>query len=95
MACKTCPFIDEMVVNYGCLPAPYEILQMKIQSGHNWECHSIEGTKCKGFQENAKLFWPDIDIDFEQGNIISYETWNSKGLEEAIKEADERGNNNA
>lgn len=54
------------------------------------KCDNIEGRKCQGFKENSKLFWPNIDIDFEQGSIISYRTFDEKGLEAAIKEADNK-----
>ena len=39
--CVTCPFSSnehaEQAQNYGCLPTPFEIIQMTVKSGHNWE----------------------------------------------------------
>ncbi len=97
MACKCCPFAftdaSEEVQNYGCLPTPYEIIQMKRKSGHNWACHSNEKRICQGFVEHVEWMqahaWVDNmrDIDTSKGNLISYETWYSKGEEEAIREA--------
>ncbi|AZV43637.1 hypothetical protein BAOM_3028 [Peribacillus asahii] len=100
MACECCPFAftdaSEEVQNYGCLPTPYDIIQMKRKTGHNWACHSNEKKICKGFvdhvkwsQENAFADKLD-DIDTSKGNLISYETWYYKGEEEAIKEADSK-----
>lgn len=100
MACECCPFAftdaSEEVQNYGCLPTPYEIIQMKRKSGHNWSCHSNEKKICRGFvthvEEAKKYKWREdlSDIDTSKGNLISYETWCHKGEAEAIKEADNR-----
>ncbi|MED1125288.1 hypothetical protein [Bacillus atrophaeus] len=97
MACTTCPFAftdeSEMVQNYGCLPTPYDIIQMKRKTGHNWGCHSNEKIKCHGFEAHVKeaqqkKYMDDMsDIDLSKGGIISYETWYHKGEDSAIKEA--------
>lgn len=97
MACKHCPFAftddSEEVQNYACLPSPYDIIQMKRKSGHNWSCHSNEKMICKGFVNHVKEAkeknWVDnlSDIDVTQGNLILYETWYHEGEEAAIKEA--------
>lgn len=98
MACECCPFAftdaSEEVQNYGCLPTPYEIIQMKRKSGHNWSCHSNEKVICKGFVDHVKWinengYVNDLkDIDTSKGNLISYDTWYREGEEAAIKEAD-------
>ena len=47
-----CPFAfteeSEVIQSYGCLPSPYEIIQMRIQSGKSWACHSDRKVPCKG-----------------------------------------------
>jgi hypothetical protein len=54
MSCETesCPFanteVSEQVQNYGCLPTPQEIIDMRVQSGKTWACHSNTKIPCKG-----------------------------------------------
>ena len=100
MACECCPFAftdaSEEVQNYGCLPTPFEIIEMKRETGHNWSCHSNEKKICKGFVEHVKWSRENAfvdkldDIDTSKGNLISYETWYREGKEEAIREADNK-----
>lgn len=89
--CVTCPFScnehAEQAQNYGCLPSPFQIIEMKRKSGHNWACHSNENVLCGGFAKFIKDECPDLDI--HTGNLISYETWYHQGEEAAI----EKGNN--
>jgi len=95
MACKHCPFAftnaSEEVQNYGCLPSPYEIIQMKRNTGHNWACHSNENSICMGFADHVKWEKENVgrwkEIDTSKGNLISYETWFHEGEEAAIKKA--------
>jgi len=100
MACECCPFAftdaSEEVQNYGCLPTPFDIIQMKRKSGHNWSCHGNENRICQGFVEHVKFMNEHgtvdklMDIDTSKGNLISYETWYYKGEKEAIIEADNK-----
>jgi len=105
MSCETCPFAfseaSEMVQNYGCLPEPADIIRMKRESGHNWSCHYNGKKKCQGFvdfvkeaKENKWMVDNLEDIDTNKGGIISYDTWETKGEKEAIKEAEESHNDN-
>jgi hypothetical protein len=58
MACNldstdcACPFtftdISEQVQNYGCLPSPYEIMQMRINFNKTWACHAEPAVPCIG-----------------------------------------------
>lgn len=47
-----CPFafteLSEQVQNYGCLPSPYEIVQMRVKYGKTWACHDEPTIPCIG-----------------------------------------------
>lgn len=90
--CMSCPFSHsdeaEMAQNYGCLPTPKQIIEMKEKSGHNWACHSDETVLCGGFAKYIKRNRPDLNIN--KGQLISYETWCHEGEGKAIQEANSR-----
>ncbi|MGG3667164.1 hypothetical protein ABES74_09425 [Bacillus subtilis] len=90
--CMSCPFSHsdeaEMAQNYGCLPTPQQIVEMKEKSGHNWACHSDETVLCGGFAKYIKRNRPDLNIN--EGQLISYETWGHEGEDKAIQEANTR-----
>ncbi len=52
--CSTtsCPFAytdeSEKIQNYGCLPTPREIINMKVLHGKTWACHSDPTKPCIG-----------------------------------------------
>ncbi|GAA4878959.1 hypothetical protein GCM10023310_68820 [Paenibacillus vulneris] len=97
MGCNHCPFAftdaSEEFQNYGCLPSPWDIIQMKRKSGHNWACHENENKLCQGLKDHVQYHQENNcvdrmrDIDLSRGGLISYETWFHEGEEEAIKKA--------
>lgn len=95
MTCTHCPFAftdkSEEVQNYGCLPTPWDVIEMKRKSGHNWSCHSNDKKICSGFVEFVKEYPNNkySDIDTSVGGLISYETWYHEGEEEAIRKANQ------
>lgn len=90
--CVTCPFSEndgaEELLNYGCLPTPYDILKMKKESGHNWACHYNENSLCRGLVEHNEKY--NSDLNLTTGNLISYETWYYEEEEAAILEANQK-----
>ncbi len=95
MTCTHCPFAftdeSDEVQNYGCLPTPYEILSMKVETGHNWSCHEEPTKICAGFaswvKKNRGKVIDGIDmstINFKEGKIINADLWQTHGFEAAI-----------
>ncbi len=79
MSCDTCPFActdaSDQAQNYGCLPTPHEILQMKRERGINWSCHDNERSLCAGFAVEAR----NQDLNVKTGELGSYRLWYHTG----------------
>ncbi len=47
-----CPFSfteeSEKIQNYGCLPTPHQIIEMKVMHGKTWACHANPTKPCLG-----------------------------------------------
>lgn len=97
MTCRTCPFAhtdeSEEVQAYGCLPSPYEIMQMQSK-GCNWECHSQENKLCSGLVHHisymnsyAKDLNKNVIIFDKNAPLVKYKDWYSYGEEKAVNMA--------
>jgi hypothetical protein len=57
---NSCPFAfteeSERIQNYGCLPTPREIMDMRIKHGKTWACHSNPEKPCLGALEYLKHY---------------------------------------
>lgn len=74
--CSGCPFnygnpTSEVAQNLGCLPTPWEIMDIKRNSNKNWSCHEDETKLCPGFIERAK----ELKLNYKEGSLGSYEAW--------------------
>ena len=83
MPCPACPFscsdLAEQGINRGCLPAPYEVLEIKKSTGLNWGCHDKPGQMCAGYVAAAA----ETGLDYKTGGVLPYADWYHHGVEGA------------
>ena len=81
--CTACPFSTseeaEQTQNWGCLPSPFEILEMKRTADKNWPCHEDETRICAGFVSRCR----ELGLDYKSGPLASYQRWYHEGAEAA------------
>jgi hypothetical protein len=88
-SCPACPFNDaftEMAAqaqNWGCLPDPGYLIELKRRTDQNWACHDDETRVCAGLCHAAK----DHGLKLDTGGLVRYPTWFHFGEEAAIAEA--------
>lgn len=75
MCCESCPFagteLSEQAQNYACLPSPFEIMQIKIETRKNWACHHNEDRICAGFVQECR----ERRIEYRGDEMTTYERW--------------------
>jgi hypothetical protein len=79
MTCSTCPFSGtdaaESAMNLGCLPFPYEIMQLCGRTGKAWPCHSDPTRMCAGYIAACA----EAGIDWRTRPLGSYQGWYESG----------------
>lgn len=49
---SACPFAftdqSEITSNFGCLPAPADVINMRVHHGKTWACHERPNEPCAG-----------------------------------------------
>ena len=88
----SCPFScsaeSEEAQNFGCLPSAHDIVQLKEETGHNWECHGAEGVLCGGFARFLRDHRPDLHV--KTGGLLSFYVWETEGFEAALTKANKK-----
>ena len=63
-----CPFAhtekSELIQNYGCLPTQTEILNMRVNHGKTWACHSEPTEPCLGGLKTLKRLGYECDVKY-------------------------------
>ena len=87
-----CPFAfaeeSENLQNYGCLPEPLEIVEMRVRHGKTWACHANPTKPCAGalrFMKERNIPCKVIDTtlvtedtgwsEFVSGNFYESDEW--------------------
>lgn len=69
----SCPFSgtdsSEQAQNYGCLPSPYEIVQMAVKHGRKWACHDNPEKPCKGAIQH--IAEQKIDVTYIDAPLVT------------------------
>jgi hypothetical protein len=80
MTCPACPFAmteqSESIQNLGCLPTPYEAMQIMRGEGKNWCCHEDETKPCAGQVSYCR----EEGISYDKAApLASYTSWYYEG----------------
>lgn len=80
---SSCPFsftdVSESVQGLGCLPSPFEIINMRVSHGKTWACHKHPDRPCKGTishlrEEGLPFEVVDKELVTEKDNWWLYST---------------------
>lgn len=71
-SCPACPFNffseeSEQAQNYGCLPAPLDIIEDQKSTNKNWACHDTKKI-CRGMIQYSKR--KGIEVDLTKGLLF-------------------------
>ena len=89
-----CPFAfteeSERAQNYGCLPAPIDIVEMRVKHGKTWACHAAHSKPCKGalkFMRERQIECKVIDTDL----VTDEDDWSSYVSDDFYKSEEWQG----
>lgn len=89
--CNSCPWAfteeSEIVQNYGCLPTPYDTIEVLKQHGAVWGCHYTSDSDgnlqpCNGLllhlsNQFEREMRPDLPVIKGDEEVVDYSQWST------------------